>query len=259
MLSKLERNLRRKRKEEEEDMTKVRIASAQKITQAAEMFFDGQTQTAIAQKLGLHQSRISQMQAPEPWQKTIERLENLRQKAEAEAEKRQQALYSSDADRRFEQARQMIQVSIVTYSKLMSVINGALDVAIANPDKSEAIEQIRIAAPLIKAAVSLGQEVYGRNYDELEALKILADAGWLPRSVLKLANDEASKLKANIREAFAGIIPDHPEENGRGGLTAETAAAIRAHLLGIQPADADMTAEEEEEKEGEEEIYFNGL
>src|SRR4028119_2496934 len=172
-------------------MGKPSVSSINKITVAAEMYFDGMTQEAIGQKLGVSRVRISQMQKSETWQQTIARLDNLKQKAEAEAERRQQLLYSSDADRRFEQARQMIQISIVTYSKLMSVINGALDEAIANPNKSEAIEQIRVAAPLIKAAVSLGQEVYGRNYDELEALKLLADAGWLPRSILKVVKDRS--------------------------------------------------------------------
>jgi transcriptional regulator with XRE-family HTH domain len=232
MISKLERSIRRTKKE----MPKNRIASAQKIVQAAELFFDGWTQTAIAQKLGLHQSRISQMQSTQPWQETIARLESLKHKAEVEAEKRQQALYSSDADHRFEQGRQMRQACITTYTKLMGIINAALDAALINPDKAQALEQMRNLGSLVKAAIALQQEVSGQNYDELQALKILADAGWLPRSVLKLANDEASKLKSNIREAFVGIIPERPEEEGRG-LTAETAAAIRSHLLGIQPAD----------------------
>lgn len=224
-------------------MAKASVSSVRKISLAAELTFDGLTQEAIAQKLGLTRSRISQMRSTDTWQETIARLENLKQKADAEAEKRQQLLYSSDADRRFEQCRQMVQVSVITYTKLMSVINGALDVAIANPDKSAAIEQIRIAAPLIKAAVSLGQEVYGRHYDELEALKILVDSGWLPRSILKLANDETSKLKTNLRHAFTGIFPDRPEEQRGRGLSPETAAALRAHILGIQPPD-DMAEEE---------------
>jgi transcriptional regulator with XRE-family HTH domain len=230
------------------------VLSARKIATAAEMTFDGLTQEAIAERLGVSRSRISQMKLTGTWKETIARLETLKQKADAEAEKRQQLLYSSDADRRFDQGRQMVQVSIVTYSKLMSVINAALDMAIANPDKSAAIEQIRIAAPLIKAAVSLAQEVYGRNYDELEALKILADAGWLPRSVLKLANDETAKLKANLREAFMGIIPDRLEEQRGRGLTPETAALLRSHILGIQPPD-DMA--EEEAGAGYEEAEFN--
>lgn len=224
-------------------MAKASVSSVPKISLAAELTFDGLTQEAIAQKLGLTRSRISQMKLTETWQETIARLESLKQKAEAEAEKRQQLLYSSDADRRFDQGRQMIQISVITYTKLMGIINGALDVALANPDKSAVIEQVRLAAPLIKAAVSLAQEVYGRNYDELEALKILADAGWLPRSVLKLANDETAKLKSNIREAFMGIMPDRPEEQRGRGLSPETAAALRAHILGIQPPD-DMAEEE---------------
>lgn len=224
-------------------MAKASVSSVRKISLAAELTFDGLTQEAIAQKLGLTRSRISQMKQTETWQQTIARLESLKQKADAEAEKRQQLLYSSDADRRFDQGRQMIQISVVIYTKLMQIINAVLDLAIANPDKSAAIEQVRHVAPLIKAAVSLAQEVYGRNYDELEALKILADAGWLPRSVLKLANDETAKLKANIREAFMGIIPDRPEDQGRRGLSPETVALIRAHLLGMEPPE---TEEEEE-------------
>jgi predicted transcriptional regulator len=216
-------------------MAKASVSSVRKISLAAELTFDGLTQEAIAQKLGLTRSRISQMKLTETWQETIARLESLKQKADAEAEKRQQLLYSSDADRRFDQGRQMVQVSIVTYTKLMQIINAALDVALLNPDKSAAIEQVRTAAPLLKAAVSLQQEVYARNYDELEALKILADAGWLPRSVLKLANDETVKLKSNIREAFMGIMPDRPEEQRGRGLSPETAAALRSHILGIQP------------------------
>lgn len=215
-------------------MTKSSISSINKITAAAEMYFDGLTQEAIGAKLGVSRVRISQMQKSDTWQATIARLDNLKKKAEAEADRHQQLLYSSESDRRFEQARQMVQVSIATYSKLMSVINGALDEAIANPNKSEAIEQIRIAAPLIKAAIGLGQEVYGRNYDELEALKMLADAGWLPRSILKLANEETARLKSNLRQAFSGIFPDRPNDQGDRGITPETAAAVRAHLLGIQ-------------------------
>lgn len=140
----------------------------------------------------------------------------------------------------------MVGISAITYTKLMQIINGALDVAIANPDKSAAIEQVRAAAPLIKAAISLAQEVYGRNYDELEALKILADAGWLPRSILKLANEETAKLKANLREAFMGIIPDRSDEQRGPGITPETAALLRSHILGIEPPDDMEEAEESE-------------
>ncbi len=218
-------------------MGKVSISQVRKITAAAEMYFDGLTQEAIAQRLGLNRSRISQMQSTPTWQETIARLEALRQKAQAEAEKRQQLLYSAESDRWFDQSRHMVQVCATTYSKLMLAINAGLDAAKNNPDKLEALEQLKNIPSLIKAALSLQQEAFGRHYDEIEALKILAEAGWLPRSVLKLANDETSKLKSNLREAFSGVLPDYKEENGRG-LTPETAAVIRSHLLGIQPADA---------------------
>jgi hypothetical protein len=218
-------------------MRKVGISQARKITTAAEMYFDGSTQEVIAQRLGLTRSRISQMQSTPTWQETITRLETLKQKAQAEAEKRQQLLYSAESDKWFDQSRHMVQVCATTYSKLMLAINAGLDAAKNNPNKLEALDQLKNVPNLIKAALSLQQEAFGRHYDEIEALKILAEAGWLPRSVLKLANDETSKLKSNLREAFSGVLPDYKEE-GRRGLTPETAAVIRAHLLGIQPADA---------------------
>jgi len=203
------------------------------------MSFDGMSQVAIAEKLGFTQGRISLMQKTETWQQTITRLENLKQKAQAEAERQQKLIYSSDFDRRFEQSRQMVSVCATTYSKLMLVINKALDEINKNPSEVD----IKILPNLIKVALQLQQEASGRHYDEIEALKVLADAGWLPRSVLKLANDENLKLKSNLREAFAGIIPDRPEEEGCG-LTPETAAAIGWRILGIEPADiATLSAE----------------
>lgn len=217
--------------------------STEKIAKAAEMSFDGMSQIAIAERLGFTQGRISVMQKTETWQQTITRLEDLKKKAQAEAERQQKLTYSSDFDRRFEQSRQMVSVCATTYSKLMLIINEALDELKKSPSKVKALNEIKTLSSLLKTAMSLQQEAIGRHYDEIEALKVLADAGWLPRSVLKLANDENLKLKSNLREAFAGIIPDRPEEEGRG-LTAETAAAIGWRILGIEPADvATLSAE----------------
>lgn len=219
-------------------MAKTRaIITDRKIVQAAELFFDGTTQEIIAARIGCNPATLSRWKSTDLWQDTIARLETLRQKAQAEAEKRQQLLYSAESDRWFDQSRHMVQVCATTYSKLMLVINAGLDVAKNNPDKVEALDQLKNIPSLIKAALLLQQEAFGRHYDEIEALKILAEAGWLPRSVLKLANDETSKLKSNLREAFTGIFPDHAEGKGRG-LTEETAAAIRTLILGIQPPNA---------------------
>lgn len=217
--------------------------STEKIAKAAEMSFDGMSQKAIAEKLGFTQGRISVMQKTETWQQTIARLESFKKKAQSEVERQQKLIYSSDFDRRFEQSRQMVNVCATTYSKLMLIINKALDEIDKSPSKVKALNEIKTLSSLLKSAMLLQQEAIGRHYDEIEALKVLADAGWLPRSVLKLANDENLKLKSNLREAFAGIVPDRSEEEGRG-LTPETAAEIGWRILGIQPADiATLSAE----------------
>lgn len=219
-------------------MPKTRaIITDRKIVQAAELFFDGLTQEVIAVRVAVNPAVLSRWKSTDLWKQTIARLETLKQKAQAEAEKRQQLLYSAESDRWFDQSRHMVQVCATTYSKLMLAINAGLDAAKNNPDKIAALDQLKNVPNLIKAALSLQEEAFGRHYDEIEALKILAEAGWLPRSVLKLANDETSKLKSNLREAFSGVLPDYKEESGRG-LSPETAAIIRAHLLGIQSSDA---------------------
>lgn len=213
-----------------------RVPSIQKIIAAAEMTFDGMTQEVIGQKLGLNQSRISQLKKSVVWQETIARLELLKQKAQSEAEKRQQLLYAAESDRWFDQSRRMVQVCATTYSKLMLVVNAGLDEAQSNPDKVAALEQIKNVPNLIKAALALQQEAFDREYDEIEALKVLANAGWLPRSILKLANEQSRDMRSRLREALAGVIPDNTQE--KRGITPETAASIRRLLLGIESSDA---------------------
>lgn len=56
-----------------------------------------------------------------------------------------------------------------------------------------------------------------------------------------------------------GILPDRPEEQRGRGLTPETAAALRSHILGIQPPDDMDMAEEEEAEAGYEEMEFTLL
>lgn len=93
--------------------------------------------------------------------------------------------------------------------------------------------------------VKILDRVLGEFLGELEAVNILVNAGWLPRSLSKLAKSEISNAKLVIRQAFAGIFPDNTE-SAITGLTPETAAVIRQHLLGIQPADAfEISAEVE--------------
>jgi hypothetical protein len=136
----------------------------------------------------------------------------------------------------------MVQVCATTYSKLMLAINAGLDEAQSNPDKVAALEQIKHIPNLIKAALALQQETCDHQYDEIEALKVLANAGWLPRSILKLANEQSSNMRSRIREALAGVVPDSPQE--KRGITPETAASIRRLLLGIESTDIAEISEE---------------
>lgn len=68
---------------------RISVSSTRKITAAAELTFDGLSQEAIAKKLGVTRSRISQMRSTETWQQTIARLETFKQKVQVEAERQQ--------------------------------------------------------------------------------------------------------------------------------------------------------------------------
>jgi hypothetical protein len=94
------------------------------------------------------------------------------------------------------------------------------------------VREVRSPTP-----VKILDRVLGKPSDELEAFTAFVNAGWLPRSLLNLAQSEINNIKLVIRQAVAGIFPDSTEA-AITGLTPETAALIRQHLLGIQPADA---------------------
>jgi hypothetical protein len=81
------------------------------------------------------------------------------------------------------------------------------------------------------------ERVLGRPYDEIEALKCLIVAGWFPDWFAQCTLDEINNIKLKLRDIFAGTLPEF-SSNTSTGLTAETAAAIRSHLLGIQSANA---------------------
>jgi hypothetical protein len=87
------------------------------------------------------------------------------------------------------------------------------------------------------------ERILGRPYDEIDAVKSLVIAEWLPAWVGKCTQDEINNLKLRIRGLFAETLQEFSDTNSVG-ITAETAAAIKAHLWGIQPADvASVSAE----------------
>jgi hypothetical protein len=49
--------------------------------------------------------------------------------------------------------------------------------------------------------------VIPRPTNELEALEVLIDAGWIPREVLEAAANGVSELRETIKQAFRGITP----------------------------------------------------
>jgi hypothetical protein len=78
------------------------------------------------------------------------------------------------------------------------------------------------------------ERVLGTKIHELEALKTLVDAGWLPRWVIQVAIDELDGVKTTVREVFTGILPDGDVRKAKPGLSDAAAAAIRTQILGIQ-------------------------
>lgn len=101
------------------------------------------------------------------------------------------------------------------------------------PYEKEITQRIPVGVP--RWAI---ERVLGKPLDILEAVSTLADAGVLPRWLVQAVNDEVGNARTGITEVFTGVLPDRESRRVRPGLSEETAGAIRAHLLGIQPADA---------------------
>ena len=129
------------------------------IIKAAEMIFNGATQEEAAKALGVSQGRISHYAQTDLYKETIEKLEIIKKRITAEYAQEQAKLYADEFEGWARQSRQMAQISAATYSKLMTLVNGALDVAVTNPDKIMATGQLRNVPNLIKAAIALQQQI----------------------------------------------------------------------------------------------------
>lgn len=81
------------------------------------------------------------------------------------------------------------------------------------------------------------ERVLGKPLDVMEALKILAEAGFIPYWVSELAADEMGNARKTIYEAFSGLLPERDRQPGKPGLSPEAAGRIRAEILGIDAAD----------------------
>lgn len=82
------------------------------------------------------------------------------------------------------------------------------------------------------------ERVLGKPIDLLEAVKVLVDANILPRWLVQVVADEVGDARRGITEAFTGILPENDTRRNLPGLSEETAAAIRSHILGIESTDS---------------------
>ncbi|PZV19190.1 MAG: hypothetical protein DCF22_00550 [Leptolyngbya sp.] len=82
------------------------------------------------------------------------------------------------------------------------------------------------------------ERVLGKPMDILEAAKTFAAAGIIPHHLVQVTADEIRAARERITEAYSGTLPDGDIRRVRPGLSEETAAAIRAHILGIESADS---------------------
>jgi hypothetical protein len=76
------------------------------------------------------------------------------------------------------------------------------------------------------------ERVLGPSFDEMDAIKILVKAGYLPQEFIEVTSEQFSELRTRIKTLFAGILPDL-QRSKQVGISDETADAIRAQILGI--------------------------
>jgi hypothetical protein len=99
-------------------------------------------------------------------------------------------------------------------------------------DYEEIIQQ-RVPIGIPRWAI---ERVLGPAIDEFAAIQCLVQAGWLPRQLLEITRDELAQMRSRVKELFLGILPNK-EGQAKAGLSDETAAAIRAQILGLEPSD----------------------
>lgn len=81
------------------------------------------------------------------------------------------------------------------------------------------------------------ERVLGKPMDLLEAAKTFAAAGIIPHHLVQVTADEIRAARERIGDSFKGALPDGDIRRVKPGLSEETAAAIRAHILGIESTD----------------------
>ncbi|HEY9824924.1 MAG TPA: hypothetical protein V6D19_05715 [Stenomitos sp.] len=95
--------------------------------------------------------------------------------------------------------------------------------------EKETIQRVPVGIP--RWAI---ERVLGPPISEIDAIKVLAKAGWLPNDFLELSSEQFNELRQKLKASFAGILPDL-QRSKQTGISAETADAIRKQILGLEP------------------------
>lgn len=129
------------------------------------------------------------------------------------------------------------------------VLYGRVEVSVAtlkrkqNKDgTTESTEMVRKFRPSVPRWAI--ERVLGKPLDVLEAIKTLAQAGILPHNLVQVAADEVRAARDRIGASFSGALPEGDVRTTKPGLSEETAAAIRAHILGLEDAQVLATRED---------------
>lgn len=99
-------------------------------------------------------------------------------------------------------------------------------------ESTETVRKMRPSVP--RWAI---ERVLGKPMDILEAAKTFAAAGIIPHYLVQVTADELRAARERIGGAFAGALPEGDFRATKPGLSEETAAAIRAHILGLENAE----------------------
>jgi predicted transcriptional regulator len=142
-----------------------RATSDKAIVEAAEMIFNGASQSTVAEHLGITEARVSQYVRMDLYKETLAKLEKIKNQCAADYAQQQVDRYNDEFEEWFKLSKTMSGVNKSAYVKLMTAVNSALDAALTETDpkiqaeKIKVVESLKNVSNLIKAANILEQQI----------------------------------------------------------------------------------------------------
>ena len=142
-----------------------RATSDKAIVEAAEMIFNGATQNAVAEHLGITEARVSQYVRMDLYKETLAKLEKIKNQCAADYAQQQVDRYNDEFEEWFKLSKTMSGVNTAAYQKLMKTINSTLDAALEevkpknNAEKIKVTESLKNLCNLTRAAMMLEQQI----------------------------------------------------------------------------------------------------